>query len=303
MEQEGQFSVEYYVAPEGDDASPGTVDAPFASLDRARDAVLRLKARDGLPVGGVRIWLRGGTYGLDRSFVLGPADGGRSDAPVVYQAYPGEEAHLMGGSKVPSSSFAPVVDPEILVRLDAAAHGHVLQADLASLGIDDFGSDWPDRFKGYAGWMELFFDGAPMTLARWPNEGYAKVEGIVEPGSRPRYDEKPDRPGTFTYGGARPERWSTAPRVYLNGYWYFKWYDESLRVATIDAETRQITFAAPHRYGLGIPGDRALCGGASGGYYYAFNLLEELDAPGEYYVDRDTGSSISGPRNHWRTSR
>ena len=26
-----------------------------------------------------------------------------------------------------------------------------------------------------------------------------------------------------------------------------------------------------------------------GGYYYFFNVLEELDAPGEYYIDRDNG--------------
>jgi len=277
---EETFALELYISPQGDDAGEGTAESPFATLPRARDALRDFRVAQGLPKGGARIWLRGGTYALTETLRLDLRDAGRPDAPVVFQAYPGEEARLSGGVEVPAEAFRLVDDPAILARLDEGARGQVWQADLKTLGLEDFGRPWPARFKGYAGWLELFFDGQPMTLARWPNEGYAQVVQVVDPGSKPRFGETPDRPGSFIYAGDRPQRWSQAPEVYLYGYWCYKWYDEGLKVASIDPAKRQINFAAPHHYGLGGP---------SGGYYYALNLLEELDAPGEYYVDRQTG--------------
>ncbi|MBU0609157.1 MAG: NPCBM/NEW2 domain-containing protein, partial [Armatimonadetes bacterium] len=71
-----------------------------------------------------------------------------------------------------------------------------------------------------------------------------------------------------------------APEVYLDGYWCFKWYNEVLKVAKIDPADKSITFTVPHIYGVGGP---------SGGEYFALNLLEELDTPGEYYLDREHG--------------
>ena len=64
--------------------------------------------------------------------------------------------------------------------------------------------------------------------------------------------------------------------VYLGGYWSLKWYDEFIRIKSIDAEKKEIQMAAPHHYGLGGP---------SKGQYFAINLLEELDQPGEYVYD------------------
>src|SRR5436305_14092522 len=68
--------------------------------------------------------------------------------------------------------------------------------------------------------------------------------------------------------------------IFLNGFWCYKWYDECLKVAKILPGEKTIIFAAPHAYGIGGP---------SGGDFYALNLLEELDAPEEYYLNRKTG--------------
>lgn len=60
---------ELYLAPDGDDCGAGTLDAPFATLERARDAVRELK-QDGLPAEGVTVRLRGGTYVVEDTFAL-----------------------------------------------------------------------------------------------------------------------------------------------------------------------------------------------------------------------------------------
>src|SRR5207253_4887694 len=68
-----------YVAPNGNDAQPGTIAKPLATLDvaltQAREArrVKPAAVRD-----GVTIFLRAGTYELSRPVVVTPADSGAS---------------------------------------------------------------------------------------------------------------------------------------------------------------------------------------------------------------------------------
>lgn len=281
----------FYVSPLGNDAWSGqlaepnieSTDGPFATLERAREAL-----RTAPPDQPRTVILRGGVYRLAQTLELGPEDSGTAQAPVVWRAAPGEEVRLIGGLVL--TDFQPVTDPAVVERLDPSARGNILQANLKDYGLTDFGAAWPVTFRGYAGWPELFFDGQPMALARWPNEGMARVAQVVDSGSKPRWNEKPDRPGTFVYEGDRPTRWGAADEVYLNGYWAYKWYNECIRVARIDPEAKTITFAAPHLYGLGGP---------SGGEYFALNLLEELDSPGEYYLDRKTGILYFWPPEPW----
>jgi hypothetical protein len=78
-----------YVAPNGNDANPGTKAKPFATLQRARDAARMLEAD-----GDRRIVVRGGTY-YDVSLVLEPADSG-----LAIEAAPGETPVLYGGRRV-----------------------------------------------------------------------------------------------------------------------------------------------------------------------------------------------------------
>jgi len=266
---------EFFVSTEGRDANPGTREKPFATLDRARDAVRQLK-----PKTPVTVWLRGGVYRLSKPFALTAEDSGTPEAPIVYRALGTETVSLMGGVPVPPEAFRPVTDSATLKRLDEQARPHILVADLAQLGLKDFGEPWPLSFNGYNGWPELFFAGDRMQLARWPNAGFARMGKVLDKGSVPRVGEKPDRPGKFQYDGDRPERWLTADEVFLEGYWCYKWYSECLKVGEIDPAEKSLTFVRPHVYGLGGP---------SGGDYFALNLLEELDSPGEYYLDRKTG--------------
>jgi hypothetical protein len=267
---------ELFVSPTGNDNHPGTRAQPLASLQGAQAAVRKLKAASGLPAGGVTVWLAGGDYLLAQGLELTAADSGAEGQPVVYRAREGQMPRLLGGQKLPATAWQPVSDAALRNRLPAEARDKVRVLDLQALGVQGADNAWPLRFKGYAGWPELFFGGQRMTMARWPNEGYARIAKVVDVGSKPRWAETPDRGGKFLYEGDRPANWLQAPEVYLKGFWCFKWSDETIKVASIDPKEKLITMAAPHVYGLG---------GASGNLWFALNLLEELDSPGEYVVD------------------
>ena len=129
---------EYWVSTAGSDAAPGTEEKPFATLERARDG-LRETKKGGLHNSGVTVWVRGGVYRMIKTLELDAQDSGRAGAPVVYRSAPGEEVRLVGGKQVPSDAFGPVTDPDVLTRLDPAAHGKLLQVNLKGVGITDYG--------------------------------------------------------------------------------------------------------------------------------------------------------------------
>jgi len=82
---------EFHVAPSGTDINPGTADKPFATLERARDAVREFKAANGGTLKEpVNVILHGGEYALSRTFELTPQDSGSKNAPVCYLAAKGE---------------------------------------------------------------------------------------------------------------------------------------------------------------------------------------------------------------------
>jgi hypothetical protein len=149
---------------------------PFASLDRARDEVRKLKAA-GLPAGGVRVWIAAGTYELKQTLALKGEDSGTAEAPIVWCAKPGDEVRLCAGRAVPE--FKPVTDAAVLARLPETARGKVVQADLKALGISDFGEMSGGFGKGGLPGIELFINDQPMWVSRYPNEGFIRISEIL----------------------------------------------------------------------------------------------------------------------------
>ncbi|WP_405088501.1 ricin-type beta-trefoil lectin domain protein [Microbispora sp. NBC_01389] len=87
----------YYVAPDGNDANPGTVTSPFRTLQRARDVVRTVNAN---MTGDIYVYLRGGTYSVSSTIDFTPADSGTNGYRVVYAAYQNETPVLTGGVQV-----------------------------------------------------------------------------------------------------------------------------------------------------------------------------------------------------------
>ncbi len=92
---------EFYVAPNGDDANPGTKQQPFASLTRARDAVRQFKKADSTE--DIVVLLRGGVYHLTETVVFTLEDSGSLNQTITYAAYPDETPVLSAG--VPAAQW------------------------------------------------------------------------------------------------------------------------------------------------------------------------------------------------------
>ncbi|MFA6244919.1 MAG: right-handed parallel beta-helix repeat-containing protein, partial [Candidatus Hydrogenedentales bacterium] len=261
-----------YVAPAGADTNAGTAESPFATAQRAAQAIAELKAKGPLPAGGVTVNMREGAYAMTQGVTLGAEVSGAEGAPVVFRSFPGEHAVLSGGIAV--SGFAVVDDPAVLQRLPEDARGKVWQSNLKAQGITEYGTRMPRGFAMAASpVIELFFDDKPLTPARWPNDGFVRTGEVTDPG-----DLAAGRGAVFAYAGDRPARWTQAKDIWLYGYWFHDWADNAIGVASIDVQARQVHTNHTSTYGM-----------RAGQEFYAFNLLEEIDGPGEWYLDRETG--------------
>lgn len=281
-----------FVAPNGNDTWNGRLpapnaegtDGPFATLAHAQQMVRTYKSRDGLAPGGITVWVRGGTYALDAPLAFAAEDSGTAEAPIIYAAFPGEIVILSGGKAV--GDWKEVTDPEVLQRMDESARKEVRVADLKAMGIQDFGN--PDKDG-----LELFFTDTPMTLSRWPNEDFVRIQDIVVDDAHQIHGIKGSTVGKFKYEGERPKRWLGEQDPWAHGYWFWDWSDQRQRITLIDFEQKILGLSEPyHGYGY-----------RKGQWYYAFNLLSELDRPGEWYLDRINGLLYFWPTQWLNTGK
>ncbi|GMW02173.1 MAG: hypothetical protein AMXMBFR84_33090 [Candidatus Hydrogenedentota bacterium] len=271
----------FHVSPEGDDANDGAEGSPFATLEKARDAIRGAKTSAGLPPGGVLVIVHTGAYAVRQTFTLTAADSGASDKPIIYRST-GEESPRFSGA-VRLRDFRPVADAAVLERLAEEVRSSVFEADLTAvpkLSPFERGGFASGRGAQTHPAMELFVDDVPMTLARWPNEGFAETGEILGPLTLKGWDNKPGSPeGRFRFDNDRIARWAGEPDPWLYGYWYWNWADSYEKIEHIDPATREIVLSQPwHKYGY-----------KQGNRFYAVNILSELDVPGEWYLDRTNG--------------
>ena len=84
---------------------------------------------------------------------------------------------------------------------------------------------------------------------------------------------KPTRSG-FVANASRIAQWRGAD-VWLRGYWALDWYDEALQIAEVDQQRAIVFLNGSTTYGI-----------RENRRYVVINAPEELDSPGEYFIDR-----------------
>ena len=291
---------DFYVSTKGDDSNPGTKDAPFLTVERAVEAV---RNTDKTNKNGIIVCIEAGDYHIS-SLEFTKEDSGTARCPVTYRAFGGEVV-FNGGMTLDPSAFSPVTDFSVKERLSDDAKENVICTDLTKLGLsaDDWGKIYPvgkygtqDHYDGDTTGpspCQLYFNGTPLTTARYPDEGFLKTVDIIREGEgresstsnhtkREDWDELRNPETTiFTVDGDTAERinaYSSLEDVWLWTALIYNWADTTVPLKSFNYESKAVE-----------PAYVSLFGAVPDSTYYVFNVLEELDSPNEWYLDRDTG--------------
>lgn len=245
----------FFVAPNGSDTNAGTFLQPFATLEKARDTLRQIKSSNPL-TNKATVFVRGGTYYRTNTFNLDARDSGlNTNAPVIFQAYSNEVPVLIGG---------------LLITNLVPWQGDILKADVGAQG-----------FKG-SYFRQLFFNGHRQWLARYPNfvpadpygSGWSYVDGAL--GSM--YASLPNDSRTnFTCKPGDLRNWARPAEAEVFIFPRYNWWNNIVPVHSINTTSRVINLRGMTSYPI-RPGDR----------YFIRNVFEELDAPGEWYLDAQT---------------
>jgi hypothetical protein len=258
--------MDLHVSPRGDDRWSGRraipnadrTDGPLATLAGARDRIrsLREPGRKELDVarqvamldGPVTVWVHDGVYRITEPLRFGPEDA----VPVTYRAAKGAKPVIDGGRRLTGWEETTVNDVKVW-----------------TLDLERDGA-WPlpDR-------RQLFVNGRRATRARLPKVGFHQI-GDALLGPEGAGWGKPGNP-TFTARVGDVEEWSNLADVDAVAFHY--WVDERLPVVGYDPATRKVSCAAVPRAPLTLAWNRGDCP------YFVENVLEGLNAPGEWAFD------------------
>jgi len=122
---------EYYISPDGNDQNTGSLDAPFASIEAAKQAIRKLDKSQREQ--NITIYLRGGAHLISETVHFGLEDSAPEGYTYTYKAYQGEKPVVSSGVKIQEWKTAEQL-PEGIAQ---DAHGKVLVAEIPS-GLQPF---------------------------------------------------------------------------------------------------------------------------------------------------------------------
>ncbi len=250
-----------YVAVDGTESGAGTAENPVNDLNAAKELALKYIREYG-KVYPVRIFVMGGTYRFNKGVEF-------TEDEFASKAYKGLEIINYDENKpeftatieVDAEKFIPVTDGYTLARIHKNGRGKVASIDLRGLGISKL-EQTPNKF------YYLYLDDIEQINARWPNGGESTIFSVPQQ-------------NTFTFSETDPTRWVDAKNAYVFGHfsnWEYQWHQGIIQ--SVDAATKTIKIK-------GAQSKNVLKTTAAGTGWYATNLLEELDSPGEWYVDTE----------------
>ncbi len=301
---------EIFVATNGDDINgDGTIENPYASIERARDEARVLNGL--LPDKGVVIYFREGIYTFTGSLELNDQDSGTVSEPIKYAAYMEEDVTFAGGAVFDTTMMEKItVDDKMYDRIPSGAVNSVYTIDLTQFGIDKRDlqvvghsagglKQFPEAFGEWnfsLPYFSVVFNGDPLTLSRYPNTDYIQTTTIYDDGENPREWQSDPAfeyiPGmeddTFVFSSSslsasKLASWSQSIGgdygAWMSGYWGQVYSDQTVPMGSVDGD--KITSGLVSQYEPKAKMN-----------FYVYNLIEELDIAGEWYIDQTEDDSL-----------
>lgn len=257
--------VDFYISPRGNDAWTGKLaepnteetDGPFATMEKARNAVRKFRAETA--VKAILVQIRGGEYPLSKTVVFSLQDSGE-ESSITYEAFPGETPIFH--SDLNLGSWKKLEAP--LPFLPKSAQENIWVADLPE--------NSPRHFY-------TLYDSQGL-LPR------ARSKGFIPSGSKgvSRYQ--------LPYPTATMRAWPNLDDVELVVRPHHAWIVNILPLESIDTKNKIATTSVAATYGMKhlhfLPKTKSA---------WVENVIDALDEPGEWVLNSREGKVYLWPRN------
>lgn len=248
------YSQKIFLSPAGNDNNPGTMEKPLATLRKAADQAREIRKENGKQP--VEVIALEGEYFMMQPLTLTASDAGTTDAPLVFRSEPGKKAVFRGGITI--TGFEKVND-------------NLWKAFIPNVAYYD------SYFE------QLYINGKRAVRARTPNEGVFFIknvtETIIEKGNGRSPEIAVQKIGIDSADAACFRTFSDQDFKDALVTFYHKWDNTRKHIAGYDRKASSIYLA-----GSGMKPWNSLDKQTR---WFADNFMGALDAPGEWFLDRD----------------
>ncbi len=255
----------------------------YATLEEARDYVRTL---DKSKYDGINVVIGAGEYTLSEAFTLTAEDSGTETCPIRYIG--DGDARIYGGVAFTAADFEPLGDGEVVQYFPEDVKDKLVQIDLKQFGFEGSARDLTNARSSSKTF--LYVNGSKMNEARFPNADTGTIDDYARVGAGSTLDPEWTDPNEYSgdttadyyvirYADEYEERvrsWHDIENVYVKGRFTFMWCSDDSTMSSLDPTEPVMNL---HFMGGYKPRE--------GMIFYWYHIPEELDVPGEYYIDDD----------------
>ncbi len=279
-------SMKIYVSADGNDKTgDGSKDAPYATLERALE---RARKVDKENESGIDIIVSEGVYQLSGTIRLTSEDSGTEDCFLRIIGDGKAKTKFVGGSSFSSSDFTKGVG-NVMLYFPESVREKIVMLDLKNYGYDLDEINEMISSKDYLGNSLLFTkDGEIQKLAAYPNDSwvnftdgwmldqYGEITDKTDNDNDPEHEAKKY---VIRYGEEHFDRvtsWHSIEDIHVTARLNQLWCNDNTVVESFDPN--EDLMILPYTGGYNP---------VKGAVLYWYNIPEELDNPGEYYLTRE----------------
>ena len=274
----------------------GSKEKPFATINEAKFAARIVQKESGYPEDGIVIKIAEGDY-MPESFVdsshpeqylwLQPkSDNGQEGAPLVFEG--AGDVRIIGGIKADlENNFVPTVETDLVYGENIVKY----QAPKGTFSVESLplsGTSKPNsEFIDYDAtpYFSVLFNEEYMTLARWPDNGYATISEVFDEGYLDMENKTDHRGFEFTSDLITDEKlkqWENE-NIMIHGYWDVDFLDFGTPACVTEKGLKSLypaDYSTEFSINRGPSNDNL-----TDRRFYVENSPSELDMPGEWYID------------------
>lgn len=254
-----------------------TIPADSDPTDAIEAVFVKMRTESLLTLAPQVVEFESGEYRFTKPIVLDVS--GTRYAPLTIRAAAGADVQFTGAIRVDPAEVKPVTNEAILQKLaDPAAAEHLSVLDLSPY-LETVEAPYYHGSGTSTNPMTIYWGESALMRSRWPN--HVIGEAYLYSGDNISFTDYQTGPVTYNYidpTDHAKEYWSeeTVQDLYVFGYLGYDWYNDPIKVQSLDFDQKIVTTASgmtyePHQ----------------GTRFYFYNLIEEIDVPGESYIDTD----------------